>query len=175
MRGSNHSYLGMLVCENSRPFSLLARVANATRAGSEKGRLFSQAIFMPSARIFGRCIWKTGTQFLSWSWPAPRGDGTQSRNQSNEPRPGDSLLFKSDLMPLLSPTLPRDPRHAKGLGFNWLVHNKSQEFLFVNNSMRLITSDDYFRTNWVHLCIEFWFSFHEWGSLREFYIFHSVN
>ena len=53
---------------------------------------------------------------------APRGDGTQSRNQSNmsnEPPPGDSLLFKSDLMPLLSPILPRDP---KGGGFNWLVH-----------------------------------------------------
>lgn len=50
---------------------------------------------------------------------APRGDGTQSRNQSNEPPSGDSLLFKSDLIPLLSPTLPRDP---KGGGFNWLVH-----------------------------------------------------
>ena len=48
----------------------------------------------------------------------PRGDGTQSRNQSNEPPLGDSLLFKSDLMPLFSPTLPRDP---KGGGFNWLV------------------------------------------------------
>jgi len=46
---------------------------------------------------------------------APRGDGTQSRNQSNEPPLGDSSLFKSDLMPLLSPTLPRDP---KGGGFN---------------------------------------------------------
>ena len=45
-------------------------------------------------------------------------DGTQSRNQSNEPPLGDSLLFKSDLMPLFSPTLPRDP---KGGGFNWLV------------------------------------------------------
>ena len=50
---------------------------------------------------------------------APRGDRTQSRNQSNEPPSGDSLLFKSDLIPLLSPTLPRDP---KGGGFNWLVH-----------------------------------------------------
>ena len=46
---------------------------------------------------------------------APRGDGTQSLNQSNEPPLGDSLLFKSHLMPLLSPTLPRDP---KGGGFN---------------------------------------------------------
>ena len=46
---------------------------------------------------------------------APRGDETQSRNQSNEPPPGDSLLSKSDLMPLLSPTLARDP---KGGGFN---------------------------------------------------------
>ena len=37
-----------LACENSRPSSLPARVAfrvkgNATRAGSEEGRLFSQA------------------------------------------------------------------------------------------------------------------------------------
>ena len=32
-----------LACENSRPFSLPAR--NATRAGSEEGRLFSQARF----------------------------------------------------------------------------------------------------------------------------------
>ena len=49
---------------------------------------------------------------------APHGDGTQSWNQSNEPPLGDSLLFKNDLMPLLCPTLPRDPK-----GFNWLVHN----------------------------------------------------
>ena len=60
---------------------------------------------------------KTGTQFLLTA--APHGDGTQSRNQSNEPPLGDSLLSKSDLMPLLSLTLPRDP---KGGGFNWLVH-----------------------------------------------------
>ena len=46
---------------------------------------------------------------------APRGDGTQSGNQSNEPPLGYSLLFKRDSMPLLSPTLPRDP---KGRGFN---------------------------------------------------------
>ena len=32
-----------IACENSRP-SLLARVAFPTRAGSEEGRLFSQAI-----------------------------------------------------------------------------------------------------------------------------------
>ena len=56
---------------------------------------------------------------------APRGDGTQSRNQSNEPPSGDSLLFKSDLIPLLSPTLPRDP---KGGGFNWLVHKAPYGF-----------------------------------------------
>ena len=49
---------------------------------------------------------------------APCRDRTQSRNQSNEPPLGDSLLFKSDLMPLLSPTPPRDPN---GGGFNWLV------------------------------------------------------
>ena len=47
------------------------------------------------------------------------------RNQSNEPPPGDSLLFKSDLMPLLYPALPRDP---KGGGFNWLVHKHYEEF-----------------------------------------------
>ena len=59
----------------------------------------------------------------------PRGDGTQSRNQSNEPPPGDSLLFKSDLMPLLSPILPRDP---KGGGFNWLVHKTLNEVHFAS-------------------------------------------
>ena len=58
------------------------------------------SFFAPSV-IFGSSIWKTGTKFLSWPL-------------------GDSLLFKSDLMPLLSPTLPRDP---KGGSFNWLVHN----------------------------------------------------
>ena len=65
----------------------------------------------PASAIFGP---------VSLLTAAPRGDGTQSRNQSNEPPLRDSLLFKSDLMPLLSPTLPRDP---KGGGFNWLVHN----------------------------------------------------
>ena len=50
---------------------------------------------------------------------APRGDGTQSRNQSNEPPLGDSLLFKSDLMPLLSPTLPGTQR--AGVSIDWYI------------------------------------------------------
>ena len=39
--------MSFLACENSRPSSLPARVAftrNATRAGREEGRLFSQAM-----------------------------------------------------------------------------------------------------------------------------------
>ena len=50
------------------------------------------------------------------------GDGNRGRKQSNAPPPGDSLLFKSDSMPLFSPTLPRD---LGGGGFNWLVHYKT--------------------------------------------------
>ena len=33
----------LVACESNRPYSLLARVAFCTRAGSEEGRLFSQA------------------------------------------------------------------------------------------------------------------------------------
>jgi len=59
-------------------------------------------------------------RLLDSDWISIALDGTQSQNQSNEPPLGDSLLFKSDLMTLLSPTLPPDPG---GGGFNWLVHN----------------------------------------------------
>ena len=48
--------------------------------------------------------------------PGDEVDGTQSRNQSNEPPLGNSLLFKSDLMPLLYPTLPRNPKGWGGGG-----------------------------------------------------------
>ena len=51
---SNNACL-LLACENSRPSSLPARVAsfprNATRAGSEEGRLFSQVISLPNQYI----------------------------------------------------------------------------------------------------------------------------
>ena len=83
----------------------------------------------PASAIFGP---------VSLLTTAPRGDGTQSRNQSNEPPLRDSLLFKSDLMPLLSPTLPRDP---KGGGFNWLVHNHIPELNIILPSEVLVSSD----------------------------------
>ena len=81
--------------------------------------LENYACFIIQAKTFLNC--NINILFLSVSLltEAPRGDRTQSRNQSNEPPLGDSLLFTSDSMPLLSPTLPRDP---KGGGLNWLVH-----------------------------------------------------
>ena len=57
-----------LACENSRPSSLPARVArNATRAGSEEGRLFSQA---NNRRLACGVGLSSTSQASRWSIPA---------------------------------------------------------------------------------------------------------
>ena len=50
---------------------------------------------------------------------APHGDATQSRNQSNEPPLRDSLLFKSDLMPLYP--LPFTGTQRVGVSIDWCI------------------------------------------------------
>ena len=104
----------MLVCEYSRPSSLSARVAfrkTPLGPGAKKDgcfrRLFS--CLLPSL--------EDAYEKLVPSFSLDRVRPHVGTEPKVEPHPGDSLLFKSDLMPLLSPTLPRYPRNSKGLGF----------------------------------------------------------
>ena len=68
---------------------------------------------------FGSSMQRTNTQFLCFLH-APRGDGTQGRNQWNEP-PGAETEWssKSELMPLNFAYPSPGP---KGWGYNWLLH-----------------------------------------------------
>ena len=101
MRGSNHSYLfrffrhlWKLHMKNCYPVSLL------TAAPRGNGDLTAPG----------------GSKMRD---PGDEVDGTQSRNQSNEPPLGNSLLFKSDLMPLYP--LPFPGTQRVGVSIDWCI------------------------------------------------------
>ena len=72
-----HISVHILACENSRPSSLPARVAfrvtrNASRAGSEEGRLFSQAVHIQSETLFHFSTgWHILTRFVCYEGRIP--------------------------------------------------------------------------------------------------------